>query len=146
MPRIEVVGWIGTGVALALCAVAGRMWHLALQDMRFTRERIRTGAMGPRDTPRVVARWNFTTASVHLFFAIVLVWVLLPAIPPTPRDNATVMAIGVPLTWLAGISCLLLTDLKFRRELRASVRQSPAGNVVPLRSRRSRARLTQSNG
>ena len=91
---------------------------------------------------RVVARWNFTTVSVHLFFALVLVWMLVPEIPPTPRANATIMAIGIPLTWLTGISCLLLTDIRFRRRLRESVRKPVDDNVVALRSRRSRERLS----
>src|SRR5712691_3327356 len=123
MHRLEIIGWIGTAAALGICGVAARMWSLAFGDLRFTKEQIHLRTMTPRDAARVVARWNFTTASVHLFFAIVLIWILIPGIPPTPRENATTMAIGIPLTWLLGISCLLLTDIKFRRQLRDSVRQ-----------------------
>ncbi len=140
MHRLEVLGWIGTAVALCICAIAARMWFLALQDVRFTTRQIRDGSLGHRDPARVVARWNFTTVSVHLFFAIVLLWMLFPGVPPTPRENATIMAIGIPLTWALGMGCLLLTDLTFRRQLRESVRQPAGDNVVPLRSRASRTR------
>jgi len=141
MHRLEIIGWIGTAAALGICGIAARMWTLAFGDLRFTKEQIRLRTMTPRDAARVVARWNFTTASVHLFFAIVLIWILIPGIPPTPRENATTMAIGIPLTWLLGISCLLLTDIKFRRQLRDSVRQPSEDNVIPLRGPTVRTRI-----
>jgi len=136
MHRLEVIGWIGTIAAVCICGVAARMWYLALEDLRFTKDQIRRGNLGAGDPARVVARWNFTTASVHLFFAVMLIWILVPEIPPTPRDSATTMAIGIPLIWLLGISCQLLTDMRFRRQLRESVRRASAGNVVPLDARR----------
>jgi hypothetical protein len=128
---------VGSAVALIICGVAGRLWYVALLDRRFTTRQIRGGAMDPRAAARVVARWNFTTATVHLVFALVLLWILIPWVPPTPRANATEMAVGIPLTWLAGICCLLLTDMKFRRQLRDSVRYPVDGNVVPLRGSRA---------
>ena len=141
MHRLEVLGWVGTAAALCICGIAARMWYMAFADLRFTKEQIRLRTMTPRGAARVVARWNFTTASVHLFFAIVLIWILIPGIPPTPRENATTMAIGIPLTWLLGISCLLLTDIKFRRQLRDSVRQPTDDNVIPLRGPTGRTRI-----
>lgn len=135
----DLVDWVGTIVAIGICGVAVRVWYLALSEIRLTKRQIAEGALDRGDPVAVVARWNFTTACVHLFFALVLVWILVPLIPPTPRSNATMMAVGVPLLWLVGVSCVLVTDLKFRRRLQAAVARGAGDNVIPLRGRRRRA-------
>ena len=133
MDRLEVIGWVGTIAAVLIATIAAWMWHRALSDLVFTREQVRTGAVGANDPPCVVARWNFTTGSVRLFFAAVLIWIQVPAIPPTPAHNAELMAVGTPIVFLAGVGSLLLVDLRFRRRLRRVVRIPPESNVVAMR-------------
>jgi hypothetical protein len=137
MDRLEVIGWAGTGVAVVTATIAAWMWHRALSDLLFTREQVRAGAVHSSDPPCVVARWNFTTGSVRLFFAGVLIWILIPAIPPTPAHNARLLAVGTPLFFLAGVGSLLLVDLRFRSRLHRVLRIPPESNVVAIR--RSRA-------
>jgi hypothetical protein len=133
MDRLEVIGWVGTIAAVLIATIAAGMWHRALSDLVFTREQVRAGIVHASDPPCVVARWNFSTGSVRLFFAALLIWILVPAIPPTPAHNAELMAVGTPLVFLAGVGSLLLVDLRFRRRLRRVVRIPPESNVVAMR-------------
>jgi hypothetical protein len=137
MDRLEVIGWAGTIAAGLVATIAAWMWHRALSDLLFTRQQVRSGAVRASDPPCVVARWNFATGSVRLFFAGMLIWILMPAVPPTPVHNAELLAVGTPLVFLAGVGSLLLVDLRFRSRLHRVLRIPPESNVVAMR--RSRA-------